>query len=175
MRTWREEPNEAYEVSANLVKLVEDMYGNAIVEDEDGDQVLDVEVAIKSSQYQAFIKAVCELQKVNIEALSQSKCVAFFLNIYQVMYVHMFFKMISEGRKSDSEQGMLSRLQNYVSNHSQKPFYYNIAGRDYTVDDIKHGMLRGNQCKPGHMMRILSQNDAKTSILPAVSITIVPI
>ena len=42
------------------------MYANGIVTDEEGDQVLDVEVAIKSSQYQAYIKAVCELQKVKI-------------------------------------------------------------------------------------------------------------
>lgn len=66
IRTWREEPGEAYEVSCNLIQLVEEMYANGIVTDEEGDQVLDVEVAIKSSQYQAYIKAVCELQKVNI-------------------------------------------------------------------------------------------------------------
>jgi hypothetical protein len=61
VRTWREEPNEAYEVSVALIKLVEEMYASAIVTDEEGDQVLDVEVAIKSTEYQAFIKAVCEL------------------------------------------------------------------------------------------------------------------
>jgi len=58
------------------------MYASAIVTDEEGDQVLDVEVAIKSTEYQAYIKAVCELQKVNIASLKPSKRVAFFLNIY---------------------------------------------------------------------------------------------
>ena len=85
-------------MSVNLIKLVEEMYASAIVTDEEGDQVLDVEVAIKSTEYQAYIKAVCELQKVNIILLKPSKRVAFFLNIYQCMYVHMFFKMISEGK-----------------------------------------------------------------------------
>ena len=56
IRTWREEPGEAYEVSVNLILLVEEMYANAIVTDEEGDQVLDVEVAIKSTEYQGFIK-----------------------------------------------------------------------------------------------------------------------
>lgn len=37
MRTWREEPGEAYEVSVNLIKLVEEMYASAIVTDEEGD------------------------------------------------------------------------------------------------------------------------------------------
>ena len=90
------------------------MYANGIVTDEDGDQVLDVEVAIKSSQYQAYLKAVCELQKVNISELSQSKLVAFWLNIYQCMYVHMFFKMISEGRQADSECSIFSRLSSLM-------------------------------------------------------------
>lgn len=37
IRTWREEPGEAYEVSNNLITLVEEMYANGIVTDEDGD------------------------------------------------------------------------------------------------------------------------------------------
>ena len=74
------------------------MYANAIVTDEDDDKVLDIEVALKSTEYQAFINAVCELSKVSLASLSPSKLVAFFINVYQSMYVHMFFKLISEGR-----------------------------------------------------------------------------
>ena len=48
IRNWREEPGEAFEVSAQLINLVEEMYANAIITDEEGDQVLDVEVAINS-------------------------------------------------------------------------------------------------------------------------------
>lgn len=167
IRTWREEPGEAYEVSVNLIKLVEEMYAAAIVTDEDDDQVLDVEIAINSTKYQAFIKAVCELEKVNLATLTPPKCVAFFLNIYQCMYVHMFFKLISEGKQSDSQSsGMLSKITNFVSNSGKKPFHYNIGGQDYTLDDIKHGMLRGNTAKPGHMMRVLSSRDPKTQVLP---------
>lgn len=170
IRTWREEPGDAYEVSVNLIKLVEEMYAAAIVTDEDDDQVLDVEIAINSTKYQAFIKAVCELEKVNLATLNPSKRVAFFLNIYQCMYVHMFFKLISEGKQSDSQStGMLSKISNFVSNRSKKSFHYNISGEDYTLDDIKHGMLRGNTAKPGHMMRVLSSGDPKTQVLPHVS------
>ena len=133
--------------------------------------MLDVDVAIRSTGYQAFIKAVCELQKVNIQQLIPSKRVAFFLNIYQCMYVHMFFKMVSEGHQAESECGMFQRLSSFMSSSKQKPFYYNIAGEEYTIDDIKHGMLRGNHAKPGHIMRVLSQSDAKTRILPRVSIS----
>lgn len=37
IRTWREEPGEAYEVSDHLISLVEEMYANGIVTDEEGD------------------------------------------------------------------------------------------------------------------------------------------
>ena len=100
VRTWREEPGEAFEVSIQLVTLVEEMYASAIIIDEVGDQVLEIEQAVKSLEYQAFIKAVCELQKVKITALEPAKRIAFFLNIHQCMYVHMFFKMISEERQA---------------------------------------------------------------------------
>ena len=114
IRTWREAAGEAYEVSSNLIKLVEEMYASAIVTDEEGDQVLDVEIAIKSTEYQAFIKAVCELEKISLSTLNPSRRVAFFLNIYQCMYVHMFFKMISEGRQADSECSIFSRLSSLM-------------------------------------------------------------
>ena len=103
-------------MSSNLIKLVEEMYASAIVTDEEGDQVLDVEIAIKSTEYQAFIKAVCELEKITLASLNPSRRVAFFLNIYQCMYVHMFFKMISEGRQADSECSIFSRLSSLMSN-----------------------------------------------------------
>lgn len=104
-----------------------------------------------------------------METLNPPKRVAFFLNIYQCMYVHMFFKLVSEGKQSDSTPGMLSKITNFVSNRTEKPFHYNIAGENYTLDDIKHGMLRGNTAKPGHMLRVLSSSDPKTRILPHVS------
>ena len=48
-RSWRSDPGEAFAVSATLVKMVEDMYGNAIGKDEDEDDVLDVQAGLKST------------------------------------------------------------------------------------------------------------------------------
>ena len=80
--------------------------------------MLNVEIATKSTEYQAFIKAVCELEKITIDPLNPSQRVAFFLNIYQCMYVHMFLKVISEGRQADSDRSIFSRLSNLMSNKS---------------------------------------------------------
>ena len=92
--------------------------------------MLDVDFAIKSAEYQAFIKAVCELQKVIIWQLNPSKRVAFFLNVYQCMYVHMFFKMVSEGHQADPQSSsMFQKISSFMkSSIKQAPFFYNIAG-----------------------------------------------
>ena len=64
VRNWRQEPGDAYEVSIILTKKAEEMYASSIIQDDDGDPVLDVELAMKSQEYKAYINAVCELEKV---------------------------------------------------------------------------------------------------------------
>jgi hypothetical protein len=45
--------------------------------------------------------------------------------------------------------------------NKEKPFFYNIAGSNYTLDEIKHGMLRYNQNKPGSWSPTLNATDPK--------------
>ncbi len=56
-----------------------------------------------------------------------------------------------------------------ITLYSQKPFFYNIGGENYTLDCIKHGMLRGNKRKPGYLQRVLSSSDPKINKVPNVS------
>ena len=108
------------------------------------------------------------MQKVAIDGLSPTKRVAFFLNIYQCMYVHQFFKMVSEGHNSDTSS-IFSKLSGYINKQGSKQFHYNVAGKNYTLDEIKHGMLRGNKPRPGYFMRVMYQQDERTQFLPTVS------
>ena len=78
------------------------------------------------------------------------------------MYIHNFFETISQRPEGDRGSNSFSGF----FSSSKVTFHYNIGGTSYTLDDIKHGMLRGNKCKPGHMMRVLSTSDPKTNILP---------
>ena len=75
---------------------------------------MDVELALKSAEYKTYINAICQLEKVSVAALSETKRVAFFLNAYQCMYVHHFFKMVTEGNKK-KETGYLSQLKQLIS------------------------------------------------------------
>lgn len=51
--------------------------------DEGGEgHTIDVELALQSTEYQTYLNAVCELQKVNLQSYNEVQLLAFFLNVY---------------------------------------------------------------------------------------------
>ena len=78
--------------------------------------------------------------------------------------------MVNEGKVVGHNGSFFSKMKDYYFDYSLKPFYYNISGINFNLDDIKQGMLRGNQRKPGSFFRTINVNDPKTQILSNVSI-----
>lgn len=68
VRRYKDKPRPALEVSQSLVGKAEDLFAQAIKE-EDGVTTIDVEAALKSQQYQGYLNAVSELEKVNVNEL----------------------------------------------------------------------------------------------------------
>lgn len=49
---------------------------------------------------------------------------------------------------------------------ARKPFFYSIGGLNFTLDEIKHGILRGNKRPPtSYISRALSWNDPKAQFV----------
>lgn len=98
VKTWQQPAGDPLEVSANLVNLISDVYHQALVEDDAANaaEAIDVEQALKSAEYKIFIAASAELQQVDLRTLTVSQKVAFFLNVYQCMYVHHFLRSVYE-------------------------------------------------------------------------------
>jgi hypothetical protein len=44
-------------------------------------------------------------------------------------------------------------------------FYYNIGGYNFTLEELKHGLLRGNKKKPGAFFKVISGSDDRTKLL----------
>lgn len=135
-----------------------------------------MEAALKSTEYKKYINAVAELEKVEILSIRQHEKVAFFLNIYQCMYIHNFLKKIFEegplNEESSTENGgissgfgFLGSIKQYVFAYSPKPFYYNIGGIQFNLEEIKHGLLRANVKAPQNYRPSLSSNDFRLNIL----------
>ena len=49
--------------------------------------------------------------------------------------------------------------------YSPKAFYYNIAGFNFNLEEIKHGLLRNNLKAPANYMRSMNSNDNRLNIL----------
>jgi len=50
------------------------------------------------------LKGIGELEKVNLNEMNQAEMVAFFLNVYQSMYIHFFLKMTNENKVLQEEE-----------------------------------------------------------------------
>jgi hypothetical protein len=85
------------------------------------------------------------------------------------MYVHHFLKKVQEeGNQQDEIQqkpGYFGYVKNYVFSFSPKPFYYNIGGDNYSLEELKHGLLRNNIKAPLFYMRSLGSNDQRLNLL----------
>lgn len=126
------------------------------------------------------MKGIGELEKVNLNEMNQAEMVAFFLNVYQSMYIHFFLKMTNENKVLQEEEddinnqnaskveivmSFLNKVKSYVWNSQGKKFYYRIGGMDFTLDEIKHGVLMGNRKPPAAYLRTLSANDPKALLV----------
>ena len=56
---------------------------------------------------------------------------------------------------------VFTKVKGYVWDYSVKKFYYRIAGYDFTLEEIKHGLLRGNHKAPNAYLRTLSATDPR--------------
>mmetsp|Transcript_29411 Transcript_29411/g.44496 ORF Transcript_29411/g.44496 Transcript_29411/m.44496 type:complete len:196 (+) Transcript_29411:1917-2504(+) len=84
------------------------------------------------------------------------------------MYVHHFLRKVFEEGGEEEEQpqtGLISTLKSYVFAYSPKPFYYNIGGLNFSLEELKHGLLRGNQKAPQNYMASLSASDNRLDLL----------
>lgn len=65
----------------------------------------------------------------------------------------------------EGEKGGFFGIMDYFWPKSEENFFYNIGGLTFTLDELKHGLLRGNQKPPGSFFRLLNDNDARASLL----------
>lgn len=93
LKKWKGPVGDALEISVNLVNLATEVYQQAMVEDEEEDEedeedeeeegnTIDVEFALKSSEYKSYINAVAELEKIQIYGIPEHTRKAILLNCY---------------------------------------------------------------------------------------------
>ena len=63
---------------------------------DENESVIDVQRALQSGEYKKYLEATSELEHLDLYENTNEERIAFFLNIYQCMYVHNFLRMVSE-------------------------------------------------------------------------------
>ncbi|CAI5474209.1 unnamed protein product [Closterium sp. Yama58-4] len=89
-----------------------------------------------SDAFKEYVRAAAELQKVDVLALPRPHRKAFWINIYNSLVLHATLAL-------GPPQSALDRKRFF--SHSS----YLIAGHTFSLDDIEHGILRGNRATIG--------------------------
>ncbi|KAJ5078834.1 electron carrier/ protein disulfide oxidoreductase [Anaeramoeba ignava] len=110
---------------------------------------IETELISNSIPFRRFVLFTSELQKIKMKELKTTPMKkAFFLNIYNCLYLHA---LITKGIPQDRS--------------SYKKFLYGskyqIQGIEFSLNDIFNGILRGNRDKKGRENKYIKPNDRK--------------
>eukprot|EP00826_Nyctotherus_ovalis_P064130 TRINITY_DN9401_c0_g1_i7.p1 TRINITY_DN9401_c0_g1~~TRINITY_DN9401_c0_g1_i7.p1 ORF type:complete len:592 (+),score=140.02 TRINITY_DN9401_c0_g1_i7:92-1867(+) len=151
---WVKQHSKPLIVSARLLIRILNIYKKLLKESKQGTLYIESGNLAESNEYIEYVAASAELQGVNLLSLDRKQKFIFFLNVYQCMCIHYLL----EYPPQQTSAGILARLWNSVKPES---FYYNIAGMEFTLGQVKHGVLRANRKSPDAYFRELSTGDKR--------------
>jgi len=152
-RTWNERTG-LYSLSLDpiltLSRLLRQMAEIIIASATNDTGIVDYYAARKNPKFRDFEEAVCELQLVNIKDIDDENAKkAFFINVYNLMENHAFVKFCPKKVK----KGMFGRVE-YVLGGVKGGFIF-------SMDEIYHGILRGNSEHPKSHEKLFSESDPR--------------
>lgn len=103
-----------------------------------------------TTEYCDFLKALSEIHRVEIRGLTRTEKIEFFLSVYQIMNAHQLIEL------GDLKSGWFSNPAN--------SFYYNLGYSNFTLTELKHGVLRGNRKPPGSYTRVFYAGDVRNML-----------
>lgn len=144
-RVWDVPPRDAHDVACSLQEQLRTVYGLHVSPDGRG---VDYNSMKECESFHQLELMLAELQVVELSTLSFREKLAFWINLYNIMCVHM---ILLKG-PPDSK---FKRWQ------MQSAVKYNINGEAYSIADLKHGILRGNQKAPYNMFAQFGDGDPR--------------
>ena len=96
----------------------------------------------KDPLFRKYVDATAELQTVSLSSLSREESMSFWINVYNALVVHAT-AMVGPA------VGTFERLKWYDS------VAYLISGSKFSLNDIEHGILRGNAPSPAALFSLL--------------------
>ncbi|KAL4490020.1 hypothetical protein ABPG73_021064 [Tetrahymena malaccensis] len=133
-------------------------------------QVISEDKLIQSKKYTKFQEMVCELQKVYLQDLTQEdQRKSFFLNLVQIMQFHQFVKEKYEHKRNEKKQNVstiLDLIQSFLPFFKkQQKFEYKIGQQIFSIEEVKHGILRCNKKHKGSSFRPFNESNDKYNLV----------
>lgn len=135
----------AAEVAEEVRRLIVALYDDFL--SPDGKEV-DYAGIARSEAFRRYLRNAAELQRVDLAHLTREEKLAFFINVYNAMVIHAYVEVGPPGSLIQRH-----RFFNRVT--------YLIGGHFFSLNDIEHGILRGNRKPPGGLGRQFSRSDPR--------------
>ena len=117
--------------------------------DPDAGDDIDFSLLAKCKAFRQYMLDASELQRVQLAGLTHDELMAFFVNLYNILCLHAY---VVHGPPSNFWRRWIFF----------RSLSYRVAGLDMTLDDIEHGILRGNKRHPTYvLMQQLRPSDPK--------------
>jgi hypothetical protein len=102
-----------------------------------------------SEIYKKYVQLSFSLQDFKLQSLASVKeKTAFWINLYNVLVIHGVIEL--------GIRDSVNEVRNFF-----RRIRYTIDGREFTPDDIEHGILRANRTPPYTPFRIFGKSDAR--------------
>eukprot|EP00898_Chlorokybus_atmophyticus_P008347 jgi/Chlat1/8513/Chrsp80S07898 len=111
-------------------------------------RLVDYEGLALSEAFRDYAAAATELQGMRLGELAFTEKITLFINMYNALVVHGFVVV-------GPPTGLFQRLHFY--SHT----CYNVGGRTYALNEVQHGILRGNQKPHGAYRRVFQPHDSR--------------
>ncbi|CAH1787699.1 unnamed protein product [Owenia fusiformis] len=145
------EPNKiAVGLSKDLQKTMLRMKGEFMSEDGSG---VNYDALRESAVFADYKKQADELSAIDLSTLDEDEKKAFFINIYNALTIHGLIDC-------DTMPCSVLDVQQFWKNTA-----YNIGGHVFSLDDIEHGILRGNRPHPAADKPCFDEKDPRRKFI----------
>eukprot|EP00003_Mantamonas_plastica_P005887 TRINITY_DN147_c2_g1_i1.p1 TRINITY_DN147_c2_g1~~TRINITY_DN147_c2_g1_i1.p1 ORF type:complete len:340 (-),score=113.48 TRINITY_DN147_c2_g1_i1:240-1259(-) len=127
-KIWKEQTQDVHTVCNTLHSIMKALLTEFSI---DG-KLIDLDSLSNSSIFRHYLMESAQLQKINLNPLNRDEKIAFFINAYNLLVMHA---SIVQGTPNN----VFKRLQFFAGPA------YDIEGWHYSLNDIEHGILRGNK------------------------------
>jgi len=133
------------EIEADFTERLSRLYSRFTT---DHSTLVDYESLAVSPEFREYCVSCSELQCMQLRSMSFSQKIAFFINTFNALVLHSFVVI---GPPTNLHQ------RTYFYSHT----CYMVGKLTYSLNEIEHGMLRGNQKSPTSYRRVFDFNDAR--------------